>query len=157
MVNDTFPDYPYIIGLIDTYLKFRLIDEIVDTGKSATAYQALQDVGVERVFRVTQAMLHDPDPDVRCRGAEMMLRMNKAAGVPLTLFLLNDPEHGVRSYVCGLLQAFGDARAMHDVLHVLQTDKDGTVRFSAAYTLGFIGNHGILPTLHAIADLSTLR
>jgi HEAT repeat protein len=140
---------------MDNYIKYRGIDAVFNTSFSRDAYELLKKEGLEYVFIVAQKLLKDNDIDLRCCGAEVLMRIDALKGLPLILPLLKDINPNVRSFICGIIHDIGDSRALDEIIYVLTHDKDGTVRHHAAFALGSIGTMEIIPVLKDIADLET--
>ncbi len=84
-------------------------------------------------------MLSDPDPPVRLAACEALFFVDARRALELALPLLEDPESGIRWFVCGCLHDCGDKQAIARLIRVLQDDSDAQIRGSAAHALGGIG------------------
>jgi HEAT repeat protein len=145
----------HFVQLIDTYLRYRGIDAVHGTSISKNAYQLLQEFGLENIFTIAQKMLSSEDENMRCAGAEMLMRIDSNRGLPLILPLLQDEEEGVRSFICGIIHDFGDDRAVNGIMQLLMKENDGTVRHHAAFALGGIGTVDIIPRIKEFVEKET--
>jgi HEAT repeat protein len=107
---------------------------------------------MDNVFEITVAMMSNNKPELRLYGAEMALRINVQRALPLVLPLLQDSVDYVRAEICTMLQALGDVRATEAVTNLMLSDPDGTIRYIAAATLGFIGGQEALPILQWVTN-----
>src|SRR6266542_6797775 len=64
-----------MIELIGTYLKYRGLDAVIGINKGKEAYRLLENFGSDNVFAVAKKMLTDDDDNLRCRAAEMLMRI----------------------------------------------------------------------------------
>ncbi len=114
------------------------------------AIAEMRAAGADRLFPLLAPLLTDPDPEVRCRGCEVVLRVDARRALALVLPLLADPDWAVRVQACGCLHDFGDERAVPALAEVLRRDSDPQVRGTAAYALGGIGSAAAIPALLAV-------
>jgi hypothetical protein len=89
--------------------------------------------------------LRDPDGEVRCAAADLVLELG--GGLPAVRPLLDAPEDWVRWHVIGLLARYGDDSAVEPLVAKLRSDPDPGVRAQAAYALGHIGSPAAIPPL----------
>ena len=136
-----------IIDLIRSYLRYRMVDATFGTDRGKKALETLERLGMTRVYQVSEGLLTSDDSDLRCCGAEMLMRIDRFRALPLLLQLLQDKESGVRWFICGIVHDFGDIRALPDITQLLRSDPAEEVRLLAAHTLRRIGDLDEIATL----------
>lgn len=94
----------------------------------------------------------DPDLDIRASAIEAALRIDKESSLALLMPMLSHPEWHMRHHICGLMNEFGDQRAMEPLLEILRNDTDPQVRGAAALGLEGIGDVTAIPDLVEIAE-----
>ena len=136
---------------ISTYLRRRRLIHSGDE-EGAQALRALESYDQGDVAMVAQQMMTHEIPELRCQGAEMLLRLDAQSNLSLILPLLKDTVMGVRAEICGLLHDLGDHRAVEIVAHLVRYDPEPTVRHIAAYTLERIGDERAIEALEWVAE-----
>jgi HEAT repeat protein len=140
-------------GPIDKALLLRLLAEFhnFDRGARESAISALKEFPRQEVVDLLANVLTSDDSQLRCDGAEALIKVDPAYAVALVIPLLKDPDGDVRWHACGLLHDCGDRRASEPLVRVLMEDPEGDVRLAAAWALGTVGDASALPALaHAV-------
>lgn len=127
----------------------RQVAYLVEPGRHRTlTFKTLVDdlaVIPDRSGTLLAGKLRDPDGEVRCVAADLVLELG--GGLPAVRSLLDDLEDWVRWHVIGLLARYGDDSAVEPLVAKLRSDPDPGVRGQAAYALGHIGSPAAIPHL----------
>ena len=91
--------------------------------------------------------LSDKDPSVRRQGADALGEMRNPEAAPALIRVLTDVSPQVRSSAVDALGVMRFQCAGAVIAKMLETDKDATVRQTAAIALGYMGNRALISSL----------
>lgn len=123
------------------------------------AFAAMTDAGADALFPLLIPMLTG-DPEARCTACQILMRVDAERGRALVVPLLEDTHAGVRHYACERLAERGGKPAVPELLKILRSHPDPSLRCSAARGLGWQGGPDVIPALletvasdHEVDDL----
>lgn len=107
----------------------------------------MRTISSAKVLPVLAELFSDPDIDIRANSLTAILMIDNKLGLNFVLPHLNDPDVHIRYHICGLMNEFGDERAVDPLLDILKNDLDPDIRGRAAYGLGGIGDVNAIAAL----------
>jgi HEAT repeat protein len=114
----------------------------------ATAAKLLGDLGDARhVDAIGRLLDADPDPVVRQRAAESLMRLGGDAVLPYLTRGLADPMERVRRAAVQGVSKLDPLAAKEALVRLLHEDAVWEIRAEAAHALGLTGDPGIMPEL----------
>jgi HEAT repeat protein len=133
-----------ILGLMADFHSFdrQIREKAITTVKQLKWEQA--------VPGLTELLSH-PEPDIRCDAAHALFCVSPDRALDLILPLLEDNDRTVRWYLCGLLSSSESSRTIRRLVGVLLGDSEGNVRYTAALSLGDVGDETALESLRQAA------
>lgn len=118
-----------------------------DHGKKELFVEKMRKEDPTLVLSIIAKFFTDPDLDIRANAVTATLQIDKKLGLDLVLPLLESADWHMRYHICGLMNKFGDQRAVKPLLKILRNDIDPQVRSVAASGLKGIGDVSVIPEL----------